>query len=200
MLSMPPSRATDLAAVRALLGELDARADALMRAERIDGLARERRVLADVGYVGQSHFIEVPLDLDAADPLAALYAAFESAHERINGHKTGSPAKIVNLRTVHIARLPKVALGGTPGATPGQSQKTLRLGAFSGPASGLQNRHPRPGQARRRRNHSRSGGDRAGGFDHPAATRLARQSCRRRGAADGEERMTKLVPGRHSIQ
>ena len=122
--------ATDLGAVRALLGELDARADALMRAERIEGLMRERRVLADVGYVGQSHFIEVPLDLEAADPLAALYGAFESAHERINGHKTGSPAKIVNLRTVHIARLPKVALGGTPGATPGQSQKTLRLVHF----------------------------------------------------------------------
>jgi N-methylhydantoinase A len=121
---------TDLAAVRALLGELDARADALMRAERIEGLRRERRVLADVGYVGQSHFIEVPFDLKAADPLAALYDAFERAHERINGHKTGSPAKIVNLRTVHIARLPKVALGGTPGATPGQSQKSTRLVHF----------------------------------------------------------------------
>ena len=122
--------ATDLAAVQALLSELDARADALMRAERIEGLTRERRVLADVGYVGQSHFLEVPFDLEVADPLAALYGAFESAHERINGHKTGSPAKIVNLRTVHIARLPKVALGGTPGPTAGQSQKALRLVHF----------------------------------------------------------------------
>ena len=30
----------------------------------------ERRTLADVGYVGQSHFIEVPLDLEARDGLA----------------------------------------------------------------------------------------------------------------------------------
>jgi N-methylhydantoinase A len=121
-----PLAATDLAAVRALLSDLDASAEALMRAEHIDGLRRERRVFADVGYVGQSHFIEVPFELDASEPLPALFAAFEAAHERINGHKTGSPAKIVNLRTVHIARLPKVALGGTPATVPGQSQKTVR--------------------------------------------------------------------------
>ena len=60
-----------------------------MRLERIEGLARERRTFADVGYVGQSHFIEVPLDLQARDPRTALYQAFETVHERINGHKTG---------------------------------------------------------------------------------------------------------------
>jgi N-methylhydantoinase A len=125
-----PIEATDLAAVRALLCELDAGADALMRAEHIEGLPRERRVFADVGYVGQSHFIEVPFELETSEPLKALYAAFETAHERINGHKTGSPAKIVNLRTVHIARLPKVVLGGRAGATSGRSQKTVRLVHF----------------------------------------------------------------------
>jgi N-methylhydantoinase A len=127
-----PIAATDLAAVQALFDELDARADALLQAERVEGLARERRTLADVGYVGQSHFIEVPFDLEAAEPLGALYQAFETAHERRNGHKTGSAAKIVNLRTVHIARLPKVALGGTPAATPGTSRKTIRAVHFPG--------------------------------------------------------------------
>jgi N-methylhydantoinase A/oxoprolinase/acetone carboxylase beta subunit len=122
--------ATDLKAVRALLDELNARADALMQAEHIEGLARERRILADVGYVGQSHFIEVPFDLEAADPLAALYQAFEVAHERVNGHKTGSPAKIVNLRSVHIARLPKVVLGGTPGQSPKRSHSGNRAVHF----------------------------------------------------------------------
>src|SRR5262245_28439478 len=38
---------TDLAAVHALLAELDPRAEALMQAEHIEGLPRERRVLAD---------------------------------------------------------------------------------------------------------------------------------------------------------
>ena len=126
-----PIASTDLAAVHALLEELDARADALMQAEHIEGLARERRILADVGYVGQSHFIEVPFDLEAADPLGALYQAFEAAHERINGHKTGSAAKIVNLRTVHIARLPKVALGGTPAPLAGCSRTSVRAVHFS---------------------------------------------------------------------
>jgi N-methylhydantoinase A len=125
-----PIASTNLAAVHALLEELDARADALMQAEHIEGLARERRILADVGYVGQSHFIEVPFDLEAADPLGALYQAFEAAHERINGHKTGSAAKIVNLRTVHIARLPKVALGGTPAALAGCSRTSVRVVHF----------------------------------------------------------------------
>jgi N-methylhydantoinase A len=126
-----PLASTDLGAVRTLLGELNSRAEALMQAEHIEGLARERRILADVGYVGQSHFIEVPFELEAADPLGALYQAFEAAHERINGHKTGAPAKIVNLRTVHFARLPTVALGGRPGAAPGTSQKAVRLVHFA---------------------------------------------------------------------
>lgn len=91
-----PLESTDLGAVRALLAELDACAEELMQAEQIDGLRRERRTFADVGYMGQSHFIEVPLNLEADDPLAALYASFEAAHERLNGHKTGAPAKIVN--------------------------------------------------------------------------------------------------------
>ncbi len=127
-----PLAATDLASIRALLGELDARADALMQAEHVEGLVRERRTLADVGYMGQSHFIEVPLDLAAADPLGDLYAAFEAAHERINGHKTGAPAKIVNLRTVHVVWQPKVAIGGTPGASPETALKGERSVLFAG--------------------------------------------------------------------
>jgi N-methylhydantoinase A/oxoprolinase/acetone carboxylase beta subunit len=95
-------------------------------------LVRERRTLADVGYVGQSHFIEVPLDLDARDPLSGLYANFEAAHERLNGHKTGAPAKIVNLRTVHIAWLPKIAVGGTPGRQAGAARIGERSVLFTG--------------------------------------------------------------------
>jgi N-methylhydantoinase A len=45
----------------------------------------------------------VPLPAAEADPIAALAAGFEAAHARINGHATGGPTKIVNLRTVHEA-------------------------------------------------------------------------------------------------
>jgi N-methylhydantoinase A len=127
-----PIASADLGQLRRALADLDTGAETLMRLEQIEGLARERRTFADIGYVGQSHFIEVPLDLETRDPLAALYANFETVHERINGHKTGAPAKIVNLRTVHIARLPAVVLGGTPGPKAGQARKGTRRAHFTG--------------------------------------------------------------------
>ncbi len=111
---------------------LDARAEALMQAERIEGLARERLTLADVGYVGQSHYIEVPIDLGSGDPLADLYRAFEAAHERLNGHKTGSKAKIVNLRVVHRAHRPHHPMGEIPPEEMGRSLKGRRAVLFPG--------------------------------------------------------------------
>ncbi len=128
------AKPADLAAA---IAELDARAEGLMRAERIDGLARERITLADVGYMGQSHYIEVPIDLAAADALGRLYQAFETAHERLNGHKTGAPAKIVNLRVIHRARRPAVPVGAEPPQKAGVSQKGRRRVLFPGEARWL---------------------------------------------------------------
>jgi N-methylhydantoinase A len=127
-----PIATASLADIRQVLARLDAEAAELMAAERIDGLPLERAYAADVGYAGQSHFIEVPFEPEAPDPLPRLYAAFEDAHERINGLKTGAPAKIVNLRTVHRARLPSVALGGEPGREPGRSLKQHRPALLPG--------------------------------------------------------------------
>ncbi len=111
---------------------LDRRAATLMQAEHIEGLRPERLTLADVGYMGQSHYIEVPVDLGTADPLGALYAAFEVAHERLNGHKTGAPAKIVNLRVVHRAHRPAVPVGAEAPTARGRSLKTHRAVLFPG--------------------------------------------------------------------
>jgi len=114
------------------IAALDCRADALMQAERIDGLARERLTLADVGYMGQSHYIEVPIDLSASEPLHDLYRAFEQAHERLNGHKTGAPAKIVNLRIVYRAHRPRVSVGSMAPVESGGSLKGRRSVLFPG--------------------------------------------------------------------
>lgn len=89
--------------IRKCIETLDAQAVELMAHESVEGLVRTRVVSADVGYDGQSHFIEVPFDLDTDNPLDHLYRAFETAHERINGHAMGTPGKIVNLRVVHRA-------------------------------------------------------------------------------------------------
>jgi len=129
---LTPIAQADPATLANALGELDRKADALMQSERISGLPRERLALADVGYLGQSHYIEVPIDLAAPDPLALLYRSFEAAHERLNGHRTGAPAKIVNLRVVHRARRPAIAVGREAPLARGRSQKATRSVLFPG--------------------------------------------------------------------
>ena len=57
--------------------------------------------LADVCYVGQSYHLNVPLHLDDAQPLDRLYRDFKAAHDRVHGHATDAPVKVVNLRSVH---------------------------------------------------------------------------------------------------
>jgi N-methylhydantoinase A/oxoprolinase/acetone carboxylase beta subunit len=77
-----------------------------MACESSGDLTVQRLTFADLAYAGQSHYIEVPVDLDEPDTLIRAYRDFEAEHERINGHATGAPAKIVNLRVVHRAALP----------------------------------------------------------------------------------------------
>ena len=90
-----------VAAVGGQLDELDRRCDALMAAEGIEAAAREIQYFADVCFIGQSYHLEIPLDLRAADPLGDLYRDFMAAHDRVYGHAAPTPAKIVNLRSVH---------------------------------------------------------------------------------------------------
>ena len=82
---------------------LDEQAAALMAQEALGGAAIAKHYFADVCYIGQAYTIEVPLHLDEAAPLDRLYADFLELHARIYGHSTRTPARIVNLRTVHQA-------------------------------------------------------------------------------------------------
>jgi N-methylhydantoinase A len=95
--------AAALDAVRAAIAALDAEAAALMAREPGGGAGAERLHAADICYAGQGYTLEVPLDLGAADPLARLYEDFLVAHDRVHGHATRNPARIVNLRAVHRA-------------------------------------------------------------------------------------------------
>ncbi len=92
----------DLEALKMALARLDDRCGELMRAEGVAEDRIERLHCADLCYIGQAHFIEIPFDVDAQqEPIARLYEDFCDAHDRLHGHHTRSPATIVNLRTVH---------------------------------------------------------------------------------------------------
>lgn len=93
------------------LAALDAACANLMRDENVRHDRIVIRHTADICYVGQSYHLEVPIDLSLADPVAAMFSAFRAAHERVYGHATANPAKIVNLRTVHSARTGTAATG-----------------------------------------------------------------------------------------
>jgi N-methylhydantoinase A len=81
-----------------------------MAGERVAREAIERRYFADVCYVGQSYHLEVPLHMEDAT-LERLTHEFYETHDRIYGHSTRGPIKLVNLRAVHQAK----ADGGVSG-------------------------------------------------------------------------------------
>ncbi|MBT6275649.1 MAG: hydantoinase/oxoprolinase family protein, partial [Chromatiales bacterium] len=93
--------------VRERLAQLDERAAALMVAEGLVDGAPDIQHFADVCYVGQSHYLEVALEPDSAEPLNAVYQAFIATHERVFGYATASPAQLVNLRSVHRSPVQK---------------------------------------------------------------------------------------------
>jgi N-methylhydantoinase A len=89
--------------VRGMLDHLDMRCGALMAPENVLRDEITRHYFADVCYAGQGYHLEVPLDPDVAEPLAALMAAFDAAHDRIYGFAPHAAVHLVNLRAVHRA-------------------------------------------------------------------------------------------------
>ncbi|WP_158924440.1 hydantoinase B/oxoprolinase family protein [Acidisphaera sp. S103] len=91
----------DLSEVQAALATLDAQCSELMRQEGASDAVISH--YADICYIGQSYHLQVGLDATAPDALATAYRDFQIAHDRVYGHQTDNPARIVNLRTVHRA-------------------------------------------------------------------------------------------------
>ncbi|MEJ0067799.1 MAG: hypothetical protein WDO24_02605 [Pseudomonadota bacterium] len=98
-----PLAGLDMAAVRGALAGLDEGCTALMRGEAVGQAVLAVKHSADVCYVGQSYHLEIPLHSTAPNALERLYADFLVAHNRVYGHSTESPARIVSLRAVHQA-------------------------------------------------------------------------------------------------
>ena len=95
---------TTVGEIRATLHRLDQRCAALMAGEDVTPDEVRITYAADVCYVGQSHYLAVPVDLSGPLPLADIYQRFRHIHEQVFGYCTASPARLVNLRTVHQAR------------------------------------------------------------------------------------------------
>lgn len=91
----------NLADVTAILDDLEDQCSRLMAAEGVAPSDADIQHLADICYIGQSHHLEVPLHMDDKEPLKRLYRDFKSEHDRIHGHATEAPARIVNLRTLY---------------------------------------------------------------------------------------------------
>ena len=118
--------------VRDALAGLDARCAELMTEEGLGAADYRIWHFADVCYVGQSHFIEIPLDVTRDDMLPRLYDDFLAAHDQLYGHGAALPARIVNLRAASRTES-SGAIGGTayvPSGAP--ALKGTRTIALSG--------------------------------------------------------------------
>ena len=112
--------------IRETLGALDKRCAALMETERVASADVDISYFADMCYVGQGYHLEIPLDLATADPIARLYEDFLEVHDRVFGHSTRSPARIVNLRSVHRAGSPMAAVDAPAPPATGEARKGAR--------------------------------------------------------------------------
>ena len=94
----------DVTTILAQLQRLDRQCADLMALDGVAVNASRIAYSADVCFIGQSYTLEVALNLtDRETILTQLYEAFLVTHERIHGHATRAPARIVNLRAVHRA-------------------------------------------------------------------------------------------------
>jgi len=95
-----PVEDLSLADIREMLGRLDRRCSKLMGAEQIDPARASISYFADVCYIGQSYHLEIPFALGPSTA-RQLTEDFVRMHDQVYGYSTASPARIVNLRSVH---------------------------------------------------------------------------------------------------
>ena len=96
-----PLDGLDLSTVRDELAQLDVDCRRLMAEESLGDEPVHIAYSADVCFVGQGYWLDVPFHHTAPNALARLYEDFIRMHRQVYGHSDRSPARVVNLRTVH---------------------------------------------------------------------------------------------------
>lgn len=103
---------------------IDAECAELMRHENVDSDRIEVSYYADVCYIGQSHYLEIPIEFDGKES-ESIEARFREAHKRVFGHATDSPITIVNIRSVHTVTAER-AVPTSVKSTSGNAEKGSR--------------------------------------------------------------------------
>lgn len=117
--------ALDREAAARILAELRCRGAATLRAEGVNENAMRFDAAADVRYVGQSHELTIPIEVDAGGvDVAGLRESFEQAHRARYGH--GSPDEDAELVTLRLhAEGPALASEITCRAAGGDGERRL---------------------------------------------------------------------------
>jgi N-methylhydantoinase A/oxoprolinase/acetone carboxylase beta subunit len=127
--------ATSWPEIREMLDRLDVACARLMHDENVPPQRARIRYFADVCYIGQSHHLEIPLDATDADSLDPLYRGFLAAHDRIYGYSTAIPARIVNLRSVHVSPVDRPPHRASPVKTGSARKPDRRIVTSDGPVT-----------------------------------------------------------------
>ena len=83
------------------LNELNKKCKAVIQSETSKSMSKKISHFADVCYVGQSYHLEIELKINDKELMKKIYEDFKLEHNRVYGHSTDSPIKIINLRSVH---------------------------------------------------------------------------------------------------
>ncbi|MER9567218.1 hydantoinase/oxoprolinase family protein [Mesorhizobium sp. M0571] len=122
----------EASAIRSVLDRLDTQCRALLAAEQISESNVSVSYYADVCYVGQSFYVQIPFHVNEQDPLGRLYNDFVREHERLYGYSNDGAARIVNLRSSHKAAQPKSALSLAYEPSGGHVERPKRTVRFPG--------------------------------------------------------------------
>lgn len=107
------------------LKDLDASCSAMMAEEGVAEQDVHIQYVADVCYVGQSHYLQVPFTI-GGDTAQQLGDGFRAAHRRVFGHAPDAPMTIVNVRAIHRAGGDTVLEADETASSGGESNKGTR--------------------------------------------------------------------------